>query len=453
MKVLLIAPPLHGLYHAANIVMPPMNLMYVGAVLEEAGHEVGIRDLTTDGSPLDYDGVDVVGITCSTPQYLGALEIAREAHESGKIVMMGGCHVSFTAADTLRTGLVDYVVHGEGELTAVELMEGLHASGNHFDPSKVSGISWWDKEQDRIVRNPERPSIEDVDALPYPGRHLLNMEPYKITTLRRTKPATTMITSRGCPFKCTYCTVPKTNAARWRSREPSAVLDEIELLQRQYGFEGVLFMDDNFTLNTRRIMEICDGILERSLDIVWWCQSRADTLANNEPMVAKMVESGCCTVFVGLESGNDSTLKAFNKRTSTDVGEKAVRLLNEYGIHTHGAFMIGELSETQEAMQNTIDYAKRIDPEFAQFSIMTPYPGTDLYEELKARILTHDWAKYDGTYAVFEPEHMPPAEVEGMLRKAYREFYMRPRRFLNRLRGLNLSQVKAILSHLRRDKG
>lgn len=450
MRVLLINPPLHSLYYAADIIFPPMSLMCVGAALEKGGHEVFIKDLTIDSSPIDYTHTDIVGLTCTTSQFNTALSLAEEAHEAGKPVFMGGVHATFDAESAICSGgalsppVVDYVVGGEGEMTALELCEGLEAAGKDFNPEKVAGLSWFDKDSKRVIHNPERPAIPDIDSLPYPARHLLDLPTYK-TRLRKNKSGTTILTSRGCPFKCIYCVVPNTNGALYRCRSAKSVVDEIESLMTKYGFEDFLFVDDIFTINTRRTNAICDEIIKRDLDIAWWCQSRADTLVKNEKMVEKMAKSGCKMVFIGFETPNERILQTYGKRSSADIGTDAVKLLAQYGIQTMGSFMMGEISETREEIQNTIDYSRELNIEYAQFSILTPFLGTKLYEQVKERILTYDWDKYDGAHAVLKLDNLLPQEIEGLLEKAYKQFYLRPKWLVKNLIGLNPKQVWALL--------
>jgi len=444
MRVLLINPPLHSLYYAANIIFPPMSLMCIAAALEKGGHKVEIKDKVIDESPVDYADADIVGITCTKSQFKKALSFAEEAHEAGKPTFMGGVHATFDAESALKTGVVDYVARGEGEMTAIELCEGLEIAGKNFKPEKVAGLSWFDEDSKRVIHNPERSAISDIDGLPYPARHLLDTNAYKIS-LRKKKLGATMLTSRGCPFSCTYCVVPNTNGARYRCRSAKSVVDEIESLMTKYGFEDFLFVDDIFTINTKRTIMICDEIIQRGLDIAWWCQSRADTLVNNEKMVEKMAFSGCQMVFIGFETPNERILQAYGKRSSADIGKNAVELLAQYGIQTMGSFMMGEISETREEVQNTIDYAKELGIEYAQFSILTPFPGTKLYEQVKERILTRDWDKYDGAHAVLKLDNLLPQEIEGLLEKAYRQFYLRPKWLVRNLTGLNPKQIWALL--------
>lgn len=446
MRIQLINPGLHALYDAADVVIPPMGLLYVAAVLEQGGHEVEIRDRTVDKRPLDFTNVDIVGITSTTSQYLDGLQIGQEAKDAGKTVVMGGCHPSFTEEETLRTRAVDYIVRGEGEMTMLELADAHAAVGNGFDPGKIQGLSWYDPAGDCAMHNPDRPFVEDIDTLPLPARHLLDIEPYKRMRFEE-KTAITLMTSRGCSHDCTYCVVAQMAGRRWRGRSVTSVVDEIEHVVDRYGFEGIMFVDDHLTVNHRRVTAMCDEILRRGLKVLWWCQSRADALVRNERMVEKMAEAGCYMIFVGVESPHERTLEAYNKRQSGDIGGQASEVLDRYGISMYGAFMLGGLDETREEVEDTIQYAIDLDPKLAQFSILTPFPGTEVYRMLEDKLLTRDWSMYDGVHLVFEREDMSPKEIEGLLFRAYRRFYVRLRHIAMHT-GLGLRRVRRIARYL-----
>jgi len=447
MKVLLINPPLRKLYYSVDIIFPPMSLMYLASFLEENGHEVFIKDLTIDKPPIDYGYADIVGFTCATNQYKTALKLASEAKEEGKPVVMGGVHATFDAESTLRTGFVDYVVRGEGEFSMLELCQGIEAAGKDFKPEKVAGISWYNKDTDSVIHNPERPAISNIDELPFPARHLLDIKNYSCK-LHNRKFGTTIVSSRGCPFKCTYCVVPNTNGAVYRCRKPESVVDEIENLVTEYNFDSFFFVDDNITVNIDRMNKICDEIIKRGLNIGWWCQSRADTLIKNESMVEKMVSSGCQQVFIGFETPNERVLKAYNKNLSAEIGGQTVKLLKNYGISVMGSFMIGEIEETREEIENTINYSQILGLDYAQFSILTPFLGTKLHEQVKDRIITYDWDKYDGAHSVLKLDNLSPQETEKLMIKAYKKFYLRFGWILKKFTIVSPKKISSLLKFL-----
>ena len=455
MKVLLVSPPLHSLYQAVRVILPPLSILYIAGKLEADGHDVEVRDMTFYDGPETYDGYDLVGITCTTPQYPEALQYARRAHEAGCRTLLGGTHVTFTTRATLRLDYVDYVIRGEGEQAASILVRNLKEEGSRFDPRKVPSLSWYDPDAGAVVDNPQIPDIETVDDLPRPARHLLDMEPYKVTHLRG-NPVTTMITSRGCPYNCTFCSVPTLYQKRkWRSRFAANAVDEIVDLEEIYGFGGVLLVDDLLTTNVTRIHEFCAEIIERGLKAYWWCQSRADILVKHPDLVEHMAQAGCSLVFLGLESGSQRVLKHWNKRMDLDTGAQAVELLRQHDIRALTSFIIGMESETEEDIDQTIRYAQSLNAHQAQFSILTPYPGTADWERNKSRIFDNKWSNYTASKVVFHRDTLPAEVIETKLRQAYIKFYNPIRRWdrvLHNVPGLKFGELWGIWRAMRNQR-
>ncbi len=231
-------------------------------------------------------------------------------------------------------------------------------------------------------------------------------------------------------------------------------MDEVEEVVRDYGFNGIAFLDDNFSLNPKRVFAICDGIIGRVLDIYWWCCSRADMLLRNEPMVKKMSEAGCKYIFVGFESGDQRMLDKYKKGTESGTAKKVVELLRAYGISVHGSFIIGAVEETEEMVVNTIKFARDINPQAVQFSLLTPYPGTRLYDEVKDRIATDAWDLYDCMHPVLRCEHLSRQDLARLLRKAYMSVYLSPKKLMAGLlsglrgRGVRLGSIAKIIRGL-----
>jgi anaerobic magnesium-protoporphyrin IX monomethyl ester cyclase len=218
-----------------------------------------------------------------------------------------------------------------------------------------------------------------------------------------------------------------------------------------HGFNGIAFLDDNFTLDPERVIGICDEILRRDIDIYWWCFSRSDTLLKNEEMVRKMAEAGAKYIFVGFESRHQKTLDSYNKKTTGNMARDVSSLLKKHGISVHGSFIIGNVDETREMVCDTIRYAKEINPQAVQFTILTPYPGTRLFDEVKDRITTRDWDLFDCLHSVIRTDHLGQKELEALMKKAYMSFYLSPGKItaglLSGLRGkgIKLSSILRIL--------
>ncbi len=427
---MLINPPAQGIYDTVDIKLPPLGLAYIAAVLRENGHFVKIIDLNVQENlwkTVKERKWDIVGLSGDTSRYQISMKIAEQIKKHfGYTIFTGGPHVTFFEKETLNTGFVDYIIRGEGEYITLDLVNALE---NGLPPENVRGITF--KRGERIIKTLRAPIIRDLDSLPYPARDLLPMEKYKITRFFG-RPITSILTSRGCPFNCYFCSSSQFSNLIWRTRSPEKIVDEIEYVYNTFGYNAFAFVDDNFTLNPKRVIEIAKDIVKRGLDIYWWAFSRVDELIGHEDMVEWMAKSGCKMVFLGIESVSEEVLKEYNKGITANDSIRAVRLLNRYGITVWGSFIIGALDETKEMILNTIRFAKLLDPKNVQFSILTPFPGTRLYEDAERMgIIVHkNWKYYDGAHAVMRTKYLEPEEIQSLLNKAYISFYVRPHRLI-----------------------
>ena len=425
MCILLINSPFSGGYYKLGSSMPPLGLAYIASVLRQGGHSVKMVDMnvSTKRLPSRLGDFDLVGISSDTPRHNISIQIAKKVKEQKIPVIMGGPHVTFMEEEALKSGAVDYVVRGEGEYSMLNLVAHL-SSGD--DVKDVTGISYL-KSGD-IIRNPSRQLIADLDALPLPARELLPMNKYTVKLDGRR--ATSVITSRGCPFNCSFCSSSELFGLKWRAREPEAIVDEVEEVKKRYGIDSILFMDDNFTLNPDRTIRICEQMNHRALNIRWWCFSRVDTIAKHEDMVQSMADAGVREVFVGVENPNQEVLDSYKKGITADISYRAIQILRKYKIRSMAGFIIGELNETMEMIKDTIKFAIKLNPDIAQFSILTPYPGTRLFESVKGNLLTRDWAFYDGLHAVINITRTKPKDLEKLAKEAYLKFYLRLSRLI-----------------------
>ncbi len=426
MRILLVNPPSLSIFSTFGFSQPPMGLLYLAASLEAAGHHVQLRDLSLDGEQLsrqELQWADLVGISSDTTRIIKAQAIAKRAAALGKPVVMGGPHPQFLPEDILADGTVSWIVKGEGEAVLPALVEVLQAGG---DPGSVDGLIY--RDQGRLRETPN-PMPLDVDKLPFPAWHLLPLDRYQSSVAGRL--AAPVVTSRGCPGACHFCSSSIFFGRSWRARTAASVLDEIERLYTQYGYRAITFMDDNFTLDPRRVEQIADGIIQRGYDLKWWNFSRVDTIVKHPGMVAKMAAAGSAMVYLGIESGNRETLNSLGKQSSLEEIEQAVKLLKEHGIGVYGSYIIGSLDEKPSDIERNLQLAISLDTEVAQFSILTPYPGTALYQQLKERIFTRKWKFFDGLHLVFRHPTINRHHLQLLLISSFIRFYRRSRRSID----------------------
>src|SRR3989304_2332592 len=415
MRVCLINPPrIQPKSWGKPSVFQPLDIAYVAALLEKQ-HEVQIMDAPNEGwknlelidgtkyrQGLDNKEIatrirrwspDVVGITIPfSGWWKPAYEVASLVKSIDKdvITVLSGLRPSAKPADCLKQSNIDFAVIGEPEETVFELASVLE-QGNAADFKKVRGIAFV-KNGETII-TPARPAIQDLDSLPFPARHLLPMDTYfsavKENPLRGEirKPWAAMITSRGCPHNCVFCSIHVVMGKKWRGRSPKNVVDELEELVQTYRIKQVDFNDDNLTLNKKRMEDICDLIVEKRLDIEWYTPNgvRADTL--DETLLTKMKASGCKKLRIAPESGVQRVVdQVIKKNLDLKEVEKAVVLSKKVGIKVGCFFVIGLIGETKEDILETINYAyklRRLGADSFIFSIATPLYGTELYEQAK----------------------------------------------------------------------
>jgi anaerobic magnesium-protoporphyrin IX monomethyl ester cyclase len=427
MRILLINPAPTGTLKATGVLFPPLGLLYVAAYAEREGHQVVVRDLAVrrKGEDIDFKKYDMVGISTDTTRHRQALQLAKRAKANGCTVVMGGPHPGYVDEEILSTQRVDFIVHGEGEVTFSELVAALENKNGQFD--SIQGISFFSN--GKLVRTPPRPFIENLDSLPFPARHLVHMDDYRRTKLG-SRDITPLVTSRGCPYQCAFCASSHFFGTKVRARSVGSVLTELEEIDHRYHFNAVAFVDDTFNLFPKRVIDICHGIIEKKLDLWWWCLSRIDLLLRNEEMVKEMVRAGAKSVFIGVESSNPKTLEELKKGIDAENTVQAVDLLKRNGLEIHASYILGGLDDTVKTIHDTIRFAKRLDTNVAQFSILTPYPGTAVYEQVKDRIFKwrSPWSFFDMQHLVFKHDHLSFIRMEWLLLKAHLLYYTRSKK-------------------------
>ena len=417
----MVAPPAGFSYRVLGVSRPPLGLAYMASVLRDK-YDVAIVDFNVDTrhwSEYPYGDFDVVGISVDTSRCPVSFEIARAAKERGSTVVVGGPHVSFMAEEALTTGVIDYVVRNEGEYSFLSLVEFLDKS-KPFD--EVRGVFYL---ADGLVQStPDAPFIHDLDSLPFPARDLLPMDQYRERMNGR--PMTTMVTSRGCPFKCDFCSSSRFFGVSWRARSVENMIEEIDVIYNKYGYRALSFVDDNFTLKPERAIKVSEKIIAHGWDLVWAAMTRVDTVVKHPDMVRAMAEAGFSWTFIGFESGNEEMLDAYGKKACTDDARRAIAILKDNNVRVTGAFILGAVDETEDMIENTIEFAKELDPTRAQFSLLTPYPGAKLYERVADRLLTRDYTRYSGMFPTIRLDHISPERLTRLLISAYSSFYGRP---------------------------
>lgn len=423
-RVLLVNPSAGGAYRAVGFTMAPLGVLCVAAYAEQQGFEVAVDDRTiaTRHEPFRPHGFDVVGIHSDSTRYYKALALAAAAKAAGAVVVMGGPHPAYVEAEVLATGVVDYVVRGEGERIFVNLLTALRDGA---DPATVRGCTF--VRDGQLVRTPPEQALVDLDRMPLPARHLVSMERYQRARMHG-RPIANVHTSRGCPFKCSFCSSSWFDGVKWRDRSPEHVVDEVAHLVGHYGFRAIAFMDDLFTMDARRVIGVAEALLRRRLDLRWWCFTRADTLVRNPDMVALMARSGCAQVFIGVESPHEKVLRDYNKKLALDMPRQAVAMCRQHGIEVLASYILGDPRETRRDILRTIEYAKRLDTDTAQFSILTPFPGTALWGRVQDRIVDRNWAHYSGQHPVMDLPHVSRRELRRLLARANLAFYFRSRK-------------------------
>ncbi len=425
MKVLLINPPyFNSKYKFIGLVAPPLGIAYMAAVLEQNDIAVEIIDaaaleMTWETLEAEIKKVSpqLVAVTALTPTIDKALQTAELAKKTcpQTTVVMGGYHPTFNYQEMLEKDYVDIVIMGEGEYTLLELVQTLEEGG---DLKNVKGIAY----QDGVT--PPRPLIADLDELPFPARHLLPMDHYKILNMKLH--TATLISGRGCPMQCSFCASAALHGNKLRMRSAQNVVDEMEHLINDHDAGMIAFMDDTFTLKPSRVAEICDEIIKRDLDTYWGCTARADTLSDE--LLQKLSDSGCITLFLGVESADQQQLDRVNKQMTIDKIRQAFKLSRENDIRTIASVVLGMPGDTKDSIERTIKFVRELNPSYALFSLATPYPGTRFYQEAVQDnlIKVKDWSKYTLLSPVLETVDCSLDELKKMQKKAFRQFYLRP---------------------------
>lgn len=402
--------------------LPLMGSLYLGTILHNHGCEVRILNENILGREIDPFEIqaDVFCLTALTVSASRAKFLAgqlRMIYPDSKIIV-GGIHASLLSDEF--TGVADHVVVGEAEEIIVDLVEG--------------------RIQEQVVVGPR---VADLEQLP-----LLN---YSLLEGFETMDIVPVMTSRGCPFDCNFCTVTKVFGREFRMLSAERVAAEVENAMGYFRTRDFFFYDDNFAANRRRVSEICDLLIAKNLDITWTAQVRSD-LGKAPEVVEKMAQAGCRWLYIGFESIDDETLKAYHKsQTCADI-VNAIQVFHRFGMNVHGMFMFGEDHDNLDSIDRTVAFAMQHGIDTVQFMILTPFPGTRCYDEIAAqnRLLHKNWDYYNGMFIVFRPAKMSAGKLQTETYRAYRRFYSLGRVALDLLSMAANVVLDALVWHLGR---
>lgn len=449
-KVLLILPHFSEKRHYGSMskVAPsllPVSLVYLAGYLEQQGYPVRIFDgqietmsESTIKAVLTEFKPDVVGVTCMTPMVVETHLVAAcvKAFRKDLPVVVGGIHASVMPDDVLTDGNIDVIVRGEGEITFHELIEAFRSGA---ELGSIAGLTY--RSGDQIVSTPNRPLLEDLDSLPLPARHLVNYEGYhQVPDAVFAKPLREILTSRGCPFQCIFCSARLMSGFKYRYHSPGRVLEEVDLLVNQYGARQIAVLDDNFVVERQRTIDICEGLMRRGLHkrLVWTTAARADQV--DLELLKLMKRAGFVLVSFGVETGTARLLKMIQKSETMEQIRQAVDWSHQAGLKVRGTLILGLPTETVADSRATIEWAKALNLDFAKFSLATPYPGTVLYDlALKQGMKVNDWSHFSSMagFADYDPVYVPEGrdakEMSNLQKQAMKEFYLRPKQIFSLL--------------------
>lgn len=436
-KVVLINPKLKN--WSPNVYVP-LGITYIASVLEQEGYSVEIIDLNVENIKDEdilekVDNSNIVGITGMITEYrevLRLVNIIKKFNREIKIVL-GGPLATTIPRELLQISQADIVVLGEGEKTIAELISRIKTGDNL---ASIKGIAY--KDDNHIdISGPADPII-DIDTIPFPARHLLYMDKYLGNHFKsfgfRSKEfdnikSTNLISSRGCPYNCTFC-FKEMWGHKWRGRRPANIVEEMKLLNREYGVNGFLFNDDTFVLDRKRVFEFCQLLKALNMGLIWYCNGRVNLMTKE--LLKTMHDAGCLGICYGIESGNQQILNSMKKNIKLDNIREVVKWTKEAGIHVSGYFMIGMLDETKASIEETFVFAKELELDYYGFSLTTPIIGTELFNVALERGQT-DRDKIDGMgeWSLHINANLTRncsySDLRGYENRAFKEFYINKR--------------------------
>jgi radical SAM superfamily enzyme YgiQ (UPF0313 family) len=422
-------------------IYPPLGLLYIGAVLKKAGHDVKLLDIDLENvTEQSFKEVlrefkpSVLGITSVTPTIKDAVKWAREAkiHNPSIRVVVGGIHATIAPLELAKEPSIDFVVVGEGERTVVELLKKMEGKAAEYED--VKGIVFKDK--GKTIMNQARELIADMDEMPIPDRSLLRYPERYVPPDAVHTPVATIMTSRGCPGDCTFCCTKQIFTRHVRLRSVDNILSELDTLVNVFKVKEVHIADDTFTINKKRVLEFCDKVKKKNYGIHFEFMNgiRADCV--DEEILGALRSIKVRNVGFGVESGSKEVLRLAKKNIDMEKVRRAFKLSKRFGFETWAFFIIGLPGENSATVRESIEFAKELDPDFAKFLILKPYPGSEVFQYLSERKLIDNY-DYD-LYGVYtDPvHHLPDMSKKDMLmwqKKAFTSFYLRPKKIIRHI--------------------
>ncbi|MEM3010245.1 MAG: radical SAM protein [Candidatus Bathyarchaeia archaeon] len=413
---------------------PPLGILYLAAVLEKEGVETSILDQAPEGYGLEEtvkwvekENPDVLGFSTLASSGRTAALIAKEVKKRNPniLIVFGNYYATFNAERILKKyPWVDISVRGEAETTVLDMVKSLK---NKANLKKVLGLTF--RYGNKIVSTPDRPLIKNVDTIPFPRREMLDIEYHSILAgaVAAPKKFTSVLSSRGCVFRCRFCGCQRFARGVWRPRSVENTLEELRLIASQ-GYKQFLFVDDSFTLNPKRVIKLCQKMRQEKFDMEWICESRVDQCSYE--IVREMVKAGCKIIYFGIESANQRILNYYNKQTTPEQTKTAVKNARKAGIDVIvGSFIVGAPDETRSEIANTLRFAETLPIDLPQFNILGVFPGMEIWEELKMKgFLKNDEEYWEQGVAVSEiyPYAVPFQEIKHMIHEYLKHYFFRP---------------------------
>lgn len=428
-------------FKKAGTSLPKLGMLYVASAIEEAGYDVRILDAQleryniaeTTKAALEFSP-DIIGITTETANMNRSRLLAEDIKRKKIPIVFGGPHPTLLPHEVLSSDAIDFVVIGEGEVTIVELLNVLNMENPLEEFSNIKGIGF--KKDNQIVLTERRDRLKNLDSIKFPARHLIDFKRYHPSPHQyKQLPVMNMTTSRGCPFTCSFCSSSNIWEKKYIVRSVDNVIEEIVDSQKRYGIKEIAFWDDIWGISDKWIEEFCDRIIKEKINVLWSCECRVDTVT--QKALEKMAEAGCWKIFYGIETLDEEILAAINKKSNLEKIYNAVQWTKKAGIEIHGNFILGLPKETPEKVRTMVKRICTLPLDYAKFNVLTPYPGTVLYKEIK----DGKWGKYIENFDKLTLHHVTFIpfgytdfdELDRIRKYALRKFYFRFRYIAERV--------------------